>query len=77
MASGPRTPEAGYGWVSIPEAQEKILAETTALEPEQIQLAKSAGSTLAIDVVAGEPLPPFPASIKVGSASPASDAIAR
>lgn len=68
MASGPRTPEAGYGWVSIPEAQEKILAETTALEPEQIQLAKSAGSTLAIDVVAGEPLPPFPASIKDGYA---------
>ena len=65
MSDGPRTPEAGYKWVSIPEAQQTILAETAALAQVSVPLAQATGKVLASDVIAREPLPPFPASIKV------------
>lgn len=51
--------------MSIPEAQQVILSETTALKPARALLSQATGSVLAVDVRAPEPLPPFPASIKV------------
>ena len=65
MAAGPRTPEAGYKWVSIPEAQSVILQESVPLPEVATPLSEATGGILAQDVISREPLPPFPASIKV------------
>ena len=62
---GPKTPEAGYKWVSIPEAQQTVLQEAVVLSSTVVDLQKAAGRVLAADVIAREPLPPFPSSIKV------------
>jgi hypothetical protein len=67
--AGPATPAALYSMVTIPEAQQKVLAETLPLPPVIVDLADAGGLILAEDVLAPEPLPPFPASIKVPSIS--------
>ena len=53
-----------YKMISIPEAQATVLQHTKPLGTEQVQLADALGRTLAAAVIANEPLPPFPASIK-------------
>jgi len=51
--------------ISIPEAQDTVLREAHALSPQATGLAEAVGRILAQDILAPEPLPPFPASIKV------------
>lgn len=60
MAAGNR-----YRMLSIAEAQDTVLKAITPLGSQNIALAESVGYILAKDVHAIEPLPPFPASIKV------------
>ena len=63
--SGPATPSALYKMISIPEAQDAVLAETQSLPSTSVGLADADGHILAEDVKAPEDVPPFPASIKV------------
>ena len=63
--SGPATPSALYKMISIPEAQDAVLAETQSLPSTSVGLADADGHILAEDVKAPEHVPPFPASIKV------------
>ena len=58
-------PEALYKFVSIPEAQTISLRETACLGSETVSFTEALGQVVAEDVLAPEPLPPFPASIKV------------
>jgi molybdopterin biosynthesis enzyme len=58
-----------YKMISIPEAQGTVLQHVKPLGVEQVQLVDALGRTLAADVTANEPLPPFPASIKARLAS--------
>ena len=69
--AGPATPAASYRMISIPEAQETVLCHALPLLPQRVGLGSAVGRVLAQDVLAPEPLPPFPASIKacVGMAS--------
>ena len=62
---GPAMPEALYKFVSIPEAQAMSLRETACLGSETVSFTEALGQVVAEDVLAPEPLPPFPASIKV------------
>lgn len=56
-----------YKMVSIAEAQETVLNALSPLSGESVNdLSVCNGYVLAEDVLAKEPLPPFPASIKVG-----------
>ncbi len=68
MASAPhpKTPAAGYGMLPVPEALDIVLKHTTTMPSETISIADAFGRVLAHDVHAQEPVPPFPASIKVG-----------
>ncbi|KAK9855769.1 hypothetical protein WJX84_007092 [Apatococcus fuscideae] len=61
-------PEALYKFVSIPESQAISLRETTCLGAEMVSFTEALGQIVAEDVLAPEPLPPFPASIKDGYA---------
>ena len=63
-AQGPATPSALYKMISIPEAQQLVLAETRRLASVAVALPESVGRILAEDVQAPEDVPPFPASIK-------------
>ena len=55
-----------YKWVSIPEAQDIVLYAVQPLGKERVEdILACVGYVLAEDVLAKEPLPPFPASIKV------------
>lgn len=66
MASqGPATPSALYKMITIPEAQQIVLKETTCLPSVSMTLHEAQGCILAEDVQAPEDVPPFPASIKV------------
>ena len=65
---GPAMPEALYKFVSIPESQAISLRETTCLGAEMVSFTEALGQIVAEDVLAPEPLPPFPASIKVSGA---------
>jgi gephyrin len=56
---------AKYKMISIPEAQATVLKHAAALPTEVVPLASALGRILSQEVVAQEPLPPFPASIKV------------
>jgi gephyrin len=56
---------AKYKMISIPEVQATVLKHATALPTEVVPLASSLGRILSEDVFSKEPLPPFPASIKV------------
>ncbi len=64
--AAPATPGAFYKMVSVSDAQETVLRETKTLPSIDINLVDAVGHTLAEDVVAADPLPPFRASIKVG-----------
>ena len=62
--AGPATPAAAYRLISIPEAQETVLRHALPLPPQRVGLGSAVGRILLQDVLAPEPLPPFPASIK-------------
>ena len=51
--------------ISIPEAQRIVLQHAQVTQPREVGLQDALGRVLAQDVHAQEPLPPFPASIKV------------
>ncbi|GMH32502.1 hypothetical protein BSKO_00336 [Bryopsis sp. KO-2023] len=71
--AAPRTPAAGYGMISIAEAQRIVLENTHTLSAVDVPVSESVGFVVAEDVQAKEPLPPFPASIKDGYAVCSSD----
>lgn len=54
-----------YRMVSIAEAQEIVLKAINPLPSVSLGLSDAVGYILGEDVIAREPLPPFPASIKV------------
>ena len=62
---GPATPSALYKMISIPEAQDVVLAESQCLPSLSVNLADADGCILSEGVKAPEDVPPFPASIKV------------
>ncbi|KAL4436361.1 hypothetical protein ABPG77_009923 [Micractinium sp. CCAP 211/92] len=64
----PATPAAFYKMLSVPDAVELILSETTQLPAEEVPFAAAFQHTLAADVLAAEPVPGFRASIKDGYA---------
>jgi gephyrin len=66
-----------YKMISIPEAQEAVLAVTPVLGPEEAPLGSAVGRILAQSVSARDSLPPFPASIKVRRRARACGAAAR
>eukprot|EP00884_Botryococcus_braunii_P007016 jgi/Botrbrau1/16315/Bobra.0066s0083.1 len=70
---GPATPSALYQTKSISEAAEIIFGQVTPLSPVSLPMSEARGFVLAEDVLAPEPLPPFPASIKDGYAVLSSD----
>lgn len=63
--AGPSTPAALYKMISIPHAQKTVLQETHILPSQTVDLSHAIGCNLTEDILAPEPLPPFPASIKV------------
>jgi hypothetical protein len=69
--AAPATPSAFYAMLSIPEAQETILAETAPLPAEEVPFQQALHRTLAEDVLAAEPVPGFRASIKASHRPPA------
>lgn len=54
-----------YKMLSIAEANEIVQGRISVLESVAIDLLAATGHVLAVEVKAQEPLPPFPASIKV------------
>ncbi|CAL8471737.1 g11279 [Coccomyxa elongata] len=64
-----------YRMVSIAEAQETVLKAISPLPVMSIGLMDAMGYILGKNVIAREPLPPFPASIKDGYAVVSSDGI--
>ena len=54
-----------YKMLSIAEANQIVLGSISPLEAVDIDLLSATGYVLASDIMAQEPLPPFPASIKV------------
>lgn len=66
-------PESTYPMVGVEEALALVLAQAAPLLPETLPLADTLSRILAQDVQAGEPLPPFPASVKDGYAVIAAD----
>ena len=64
--AGPAMPAARYKMISVPEAQQIVLSQAMCLPPTQAGLLEAVDRVLAEDVVSGEDVPPFPASIKVG-----------
>lgn len=59
--------------ISVEEALNTILSNTAVLEHKKVVIDNVNGLFLAEDVVSGEPLPPFPASVKDGYAVIAED----
>lgn len=66
VASRPR--QSPYPMITVEEAQRIILSHSNVLANEEIKFDDALHRVLAKDVIAGEPLPPFPASIKDGYA---------
>ena len=62
-----------YPMLPVPEALAIVLAQATPLPPILAPLTAAQGAVLAADVVAPDPLPPFPASVKDGYAVIAAD----
>ena len=54
-----------YRMVSIAEAQETVLKAISPLPVISVGLLDAVGYVLGEEIIAREPLPPFPASIKV------------
>lgn len=65
--------ESSYAMVAVDEAQAIVLGQTQSLTPQTVKLADALGMVLAEPVVAHDPLPPFPASVKDGYAVVAAD----
>lgn len=65
--------ESSYPMLPVPEAQALVLAQTVTLPSVTVALSAALGYVVAQDIVAQEPLPPFPASIKDGYAVVAAD----
>lgn len=65
IPAAPGAPSSSYSLLPISEATQIILKTAKRLEPVSVSLDKALGTILAEDVHAPEPLPPFPASIKV------------
>jgi molybdopterin molybdotransferase len=69
-----REPEKAMRVVAADEARARLAAlATRALRPEMVALAEAAGRVLAEDIVAAEPLPPWPRSAMDGFAVRADD----
>ena len=66
-------PESPYPMLPVSEALALVLEQAQPLPPEQVPLAEALGRILAEEVVAAQPLPPFPASVKDGYAVVAQD----
>lgn len=66
VPAAPGAPSSSYALLSISNATAIILKTANRLQPVTVSLDKALGTILAEDVRAPEPLPPFPASIKVG-----------
>lgn len=60
--------ESSYRMLPVPEALEIVLGQSVPLPVVEVPLRDALGMTLAADVKAQEPLPPFPASMKDGYA---------
>ena len=65
--------ESHYPMVTVEDALAIVLAQAQVLEPETVPLAAALGRVLVQDVCAGDPLPPFAASMKDGYAVQAAD----
>src|SRR5215212_4553371 len=65
--------ESPYPMLSVADALEIVLAQAEPLPVQRLKLAAAGGCMLAEQVVAQEPLPPFPASVKDGFAVVAAD----
>jgi gephyrin len=65
--------ESSYPMLAVSEALAVVLSQATPLPPQRIALADALGLILAEPVLAADPLPPFPASIKDGYAVIAAD----
>lgn len=63
-----------YPLIDAEEAAALVLEHTPTLPAEEVALADAFGRVLAVDVVAGAPLPPFPSSAVDGYAVRAADA---
>ena len=61
----PGAPASKWATISVAAATEIVLQATPSPLAVSIPLAHAASRVLAEDVLAPEPLPPFPASIKV------------
>lgn len=66
-------PESPYLMLPVEEALAIVLKKTDLLTPKTIALCDADGLILLADVVAQEPLPPFPAAVKDGYAVVAAD----
>jgi len=64
VAQRPRS--SPYPMITVGEAQAIVMAHCDALPAEEVTLEEAMGRVLAQDVVAKDPLPPFPASVKDG-----------
>ena len=65
--------EQSYLMLPVADALAIVLAQATPLPPVLTPLAAAHGAVLAADVVAPDPLPPFPAAVKDGYAVIAAD----
>ena len=66
--------ESNYPMLAVADALEIVLAQAQPLAPVSVNLADATGLVLAKTVIASDPLPPFPASVKDGFAVIAPDA---
>jgi gephyrin len=66
-------PESAYAMLPVEEALAVVLSQAQTLAAVHVPLHEALGRILAEDVHAGEPLPPFPASVKDGYAVVAAD----
>ena len=66
VASRPR--QSPFPMITVQEAQKIVLSHSHCLSDEEIQFDEALHRVLTENVVAGDPLPPFPASIKDGYA---------
>lgn len=67
--------ESNYPMLAVADALEIVLAQAQPLAPVSVNLADATGLVLAKTVIASDPLPPFPASVKDGFAVIAADGV--
>ena len=61
-----RVRQSPFPMISVDKAQEIVLSHCQTLGEEEVVFSQALGRILAQDVLAKDPLPPFPASIKDG-----------